>query len=254
MNSNSTQSAVATTLVFQSTEFDIISRDGQPWLRGRQIDSALGYKRDSTSRIYERNKSEFTDSMTCTVKLTDQGQSREVRIFSLRGAHLLAMFARSKIAGIFRKWVLDILDAQMEIPALPAPTSITSMRWITSFSPIDKQEIVKPIPADALVMTIPELCRAVTSGEIVGQNFTDLAFAVNQYQFMGALQSKQRGYGYEVAQKLKDVSDADLYAINVEASQQVWLRTERTSQPAISKVDDAIRSIHRTIKTLSADA
>ncbi|MDR5615566.1 MAG: hypothetical protein RAM38_15530, partial [Arsenophonus sp.] len=35
-----------------------------------------------------------------------------VRIFSLRGAHLIAMFARTHIAKEFRKWVLDILDKQ----------------------------------------------------------------------------------------------------------------------------------------------
>ena len=36
-----------------------------------------------------------------------------VRIFSLRGAHLIAMFARTKVAKDFRKWVLDILDREV---------------------------------------------------------------------------------------------------------------------------------------------
>jgi prophage antirepressor-like protein len=36
---------------------------------------------------------------------------QKTRIFSLRGAHLLAMFARTKVAKEFRRWVLDILDA-----------------------------------------------------------------------------------------------------------------------------------------------
>lgn len=59
-----------------------------------------------------RYKDEFTGSMTCTVKLTDQhGQMKKTRIFSLRGSHLVAMFARTEKAKAFRRWVLDILDA-----------------------------------------------------------------------------------------------------------------------------------------------
>lgn len=37
----------------------------------------------------------------------------KIRIFSLRGAHLIAMFARTQIAKEFRKWVLDILDKEV---------------------------------------------------------------------------------------------------------------------------------------------
>ncbi|MNQ82204.1 hypothetical protein D3C85_972510 [compost metagenome] len=49
--------------------------------------------------------------MTETVKLTVSGNlQKEVRIFSLRGAHLLAMFARTEVAKEFRRWVLDVLD------------------------------------------------------------------------------------------------------------------------------------------------
>lgn len=101
----------ALALAFHDTQFEVVSRCGQPWLQARQIGQALGYAReDAINKIYERNKEEFSDSMTCTVKLTLQGQSREVRIFSLRGCHLLAMFARTKVAKEFRKWVLDVLD------------------------------------------------------------------------------------------------------------------------------------------------
>jgi hypothetical protein len=101
---------------FQSTQFDVVDRNGQPWLRAQQIAVALGYVDEkSITRIYARNEDEFTEQMTCGVKLTSQGQMREVRIFSLRGAHLLAMFARTKVAKEFRKWVLDILDHEKEL-------------------------------------------------------------------------------------------------------------------------------------------
>ncbi|QQE87300.1 BRO family protein [Azotobacter chroococcum] len=99
-------------LTFRDTQFDITDRDGQPWLQSAQIACALGYaSEDAVSRIYRRNADEFTPCMTETVKLTVSGNlQKEVRIFSLRGAHLLAMFARTEAAKEFRRWVLDVLD------------------------------------------------------------------------------------------------------------------------------------------------
>lgn len=121
-------------LSFQGTTFDLVEHTtGQPWLRGPQIAGALGYKDGSAiTRIYARNAAEFTDSMTCSVNLTDQGQQREVRIFSLRGAHLLGMLARTKKAAEFRHWVLDVLEHQAPTPApaLPAPVPATFDRVV----------------------------------------------------------------------------------------------------------------------------
>ncbi|MFN2858042.1 P22AR C-terminal domain-containing protein, partial [Escherichia coli] len=39
---------------------------------------------------------------------------KKVRVFSLRGAHLIAMFARTPVAKEFRRWVLDILDREVQ--------------------------------------------------------------------------------------------------------------------------------------------
>lgn len=39
---------------------------------------------------------------------------REVRIFSRRGLHLLAMFARTKLAQDFRVWALNVLDGECQ--------------------------------------------------------------------------------------------------------------------------------------------
>ncbi|MFS1538210.1 MAG: hypothetical protein ACL7BU_05375 [Candidatus Phlomobacter fragariae] len=58
--------------------------------------------------------------MTTTVNLgvvRKTGTVRmQVRIFSLHGAHLVAMFARTSVAKELRKWVLDILDNQTDNP------------------------------------------------------------------------------------------------------------------------------------------
>ncbi len=95
-------------LSFQNTAFDIIDRSGQPWLQSKQIANALGYADEkSINRIYARNADEFTDAMSEMiegVKLTSSGNlQKEVRIFSLRGAHLIAMFSRTKVAKELRK-------------------------------------------------------------------------------------------------------------------------------------------------------
>ena len=102
-------------LTFQSTTFNVVDRNGQPWLRSPQIAEALGYSQaNRIADLYNRNAAEFTDSMTALVKLPTAGGVQEVRIFSLRGAHLLGMFARTKVAAEFRRWVLDVLDAQVQ--------------------------------------------------------------------------------------------------------------------------------------------
>ena len=110
------------TVRFEDTELSVIDRDGVPWLTGTQIAYALGTERRSAvTDIHARHRDEFTDAMTAVIR---QGRAR-VRIFSPRGAHLIAMFARTPRAKAFRRWVLDVLEATTarapEPPALPAP-------------------------------------------------------------------------------------------------------------------------------------
>ena len=98
-------------LVFDDTVFSVVDRAGQPWLRGPEIAQALGYERgDAIARIYKRNADEFTAEMTDTVNLTVSGNLQSnARIYSLRGAYLLGMFASTAPAKRFRRWVLDVL-------------------------------------------------------------------------------------------------------------------------------------------------
>jgi len=112
----------ASALSFHSTTFGIVDHQGQPWLKASEIAQALGYADESAiNRIYARRSDEFTDKLTLTVNLTVKGfgngnSEKEVRIFSLRGAHLLAMFARTSVAKEFRVWVLDVLESQHGTP------------------------------------------------------------------------------------------------------------------------------------------
>lgn len=103
-------------LSFQSVKFDVIQQNQQPWVRSPQIGEALGYAKGgiSIAKLYEAHADEFTDAMTAVVTLPTEGGPQETRIFSLRGCHLLAMFARTPIAKQFRRWVLDVLDKLAE--------------------------------------------------------------------------------------------------------------------------------------------
>ena len=99
-------------LTFNNTSFDIIDRNNQPWLRGSQIGTALGYTQGTQAvlKMFNRNSDEFTESMTSLVEIDTDGGKQQVRVFSLRGCHLLGMLSRTKIAKEFRKWVLDVLE------------------------------------------------------------------------------------------------------------------------------------------------
>lgn len=95
------------------------------WLTSSQIGYALEYADDkAVQRIYSRHADEFTDQMTRVVKLTTPSGKQDSRVFSLRGAHLLAMFSRTHVAKEFRRWVLDILDRETasNIPCLKTPS------------------------------------------------------------------------------------------------------------------------------------
>lgn len=129
------------TLTFNGNTLTTIDQEDQIWLTSSELATALGYKTaDSVTRIFNRNKDEFSSNMTRiveTVKLTascktkaltvksnestesvvsskTKGLRAKIRIFSLRGCHLLAMFARTDIAKAFRVWVLDILEREVK--------------------------------------------------------------------------------------------------------------------------------------------
>ena len=115
-------------LSFNGVELEVFHENSEYWIRSPQIAVALGYQRtDRVSELFSRHSEEFTESMTRVVTLPTEGGPQETRIFSLRGCHLLAMFARTPVAKRFRVWVLDILEqfaageqaAQASRPALP---------------------------------------------------------------------------------------------------------------------------------------
>ncbi|WP_183169424.1 P22AR C-terminal domain-containing protein [Atlantibacter sp. RC6] len=85
------------------------------WLSSAEIANALQYKSaKSVTNLFNQNADEFTSGMTQVIESVTSGNYRKkVRVFSLRGAHLIAMFARTDVAKEFRRWVLDILDREV---------------------------------------------------------------------------------------------------------------------------------------------
>lgn len=124
-------------LIFEGKKLRVIERDGQTWLTAADIAAALGYSRsDKVSRIYQAHSAEFRASMTALVETPVSGFSgitAEARLFSLRGAHLVGMFARTRKGVEFRAWVLDQLEAQA------GPNRSLMAAWFEAKAAVDAQ-------------------------------------------------------------------------------------------------------------------
>ena len=107
-----------TTLTFQNKNLSVINQNNQLWMTVTEIGNALGYSDPfkSVKNIYDRHAEEFTPNMTALIEMQTNGGMQKVRIFSLRGCHLIGMLSHTKVAKDFRKWVLDILDKETQQP------------------------------------------------------------------------------------------------------------------------------------------
>ncbi|CAM8341640.1 P22AR C-terminal domain-containing protein [Klebsiella pneumoniae] len=115
------------------------------WLTSADVAKALGYASSkSVSTIYSRNSDEFTSSMSMVIKMMTNGinnnlREKSVRVFSLRGCHLIAMFATTDKAKEFRRWVLDILDREVAHSPIAKQFSddeLCSLAWLWRASDI----------------------------------------------------------------------------------------------------------------------
>ncbi|HAT4016743.1 TPA: Bro-N domain-containing protein [Citrobacter freundii] len=109
---------------FHGIDLVPVANQQDVWFTSADLAAALKYKSaKSITNLFNQNADEFTDGMTQVIESVTSGNYRKkVRVFSLRGAHLIAMFARTDIAKEFRRWVLDILDREVEA------TSVENLR------------------------------------------------------------------------------------------------------------------------------
>jgi hypothetical protein len=95
---------------------DGLRMDGEIWLRVAQITHPLGFSSDRRTReLFERHRDEFTAGETRLIVEQTEGGPQQVRVFSLRGARLLAMLARTEPAARFRRWILDLLEGRAPV-------------------------------------------------------------------------------------------------------------------------------------------
>lgn len=142
-------------LTFNGITLSPVTYQNSLWIRATELARALGYSDTrKITHLYERNADEFTPEMTQVIEITDvpemgtlENLRRKVRIFSLRGCHLVAMFARTPVAKAFRRWVLDVLDKldaeQHAAASSPAADDFTGTLTITPEQQCTLQEIVR---------------------------------------------------------------------------------------------------------------
>lgn len=156
---------IPATLHFGAVPLTPVFHDGQPHLTAVDVARALGYaSTDAVGRLYRRNATEFAPEMSTTVNLTvvdNDGieRTREVRIFSARGCHLIAMFAQTQRAAEFRRWVLDVLE-QHQQHAAPSPAQA-----VYQLSPAELMEYIGHALAKAGLAAAPS--DAVPARELV---------------------------------------------------------------------------------------
>ncbi|HDZ9611619.1 TPA: hypothetical protein RU040_002414 [Klebsiella pneumoniae] len=146
------------------------------WFTSSDLAKALGYaSTKSISNLYSGNSEEFTEAMTMVIGVMTNGinnnlREKSVRVFSLRGCHLIAMFATTDKAKEFRRWVLDILDREV------------------AHSPIAKQ------------FTDDELCRLAWMWDVTNrmQNF-----ARDLYPAMRTIKSEYAGKFYDFGNEFR---------------------------------------------------
>lgn len=161
----------AITLSFQGSLIKPVVRGRQIWLRISQIEDMLGYasKGAALMKLYNSHADEFTDSMTRLMKLSTPGGKQTLRVFSLRGAHLLAMFARTPIAKAFRVWVLNILDAEIERQRqAAAPARIAG----------DQLAVLKEICQRRVMEKVNEIPDMMNRGMVIEPTFRNMTSAL----------------------------------------------------------------------------
>lgn len=152
---------MTTALTFNGLTLSPISHQNSPWIRSVELARALGYSDESSvGRIYKRNAEEFTPEMTQVIEISDTvNLTVPTRIFSLRGCHLVAMFARTPVAKAFRRWVLDVLDKldaeQHAAPSSPTPDDFTGTLSITPSTTEDRKPLRALVGSWAQVSGLP---------------------------------------------------------------------------------------------------
>jgi prophage antirepressor-like protein len=151
-------------LCFNDFTFSPVTRDNQPWFKSSELARALGYANDNyVTRLYRRNEDEFSSDMTQLIENSAEiqfGSEGRARIFSLRGCHLLAMFARTPVAKAFRRWVLDVIEQYGDRVPVEQPVTLND----ELISAAERAEL--KLIVDAKLSTYPAAVQGKARAEI----------------------------------------------------------------------------------------
>lgn len=152
-------------LIFNEITLSPVTYQNSLWIRATELARALGYSDTrKITHLYERNADEFTPEMTQVIEIADvpemgtlENLRRKARIFSLRGCHLVAMFARTPVAKAFRRWVLDVLDKldAEQHAASSSPDDFTSPLSLTPSTTEDRKPLRALVGSWAQVSGLP---------------------------------------------------------------------------------------------------
>lgn len=155
---------MTTSLCFNDFTFSPVTRDNQPWFKSSELARALGYANDNyVTRLYRRNEDEFSSDMTQLIENNAEiqfGSEGRSRIFSLRGCHLLAMFARTPVAKAFRKWCLDVIERYGDRVPVAEPVTVND----ELISAAERAEL--KLIVDAKLSTYPAAVQGKARAEI----------------------------------------------------------------------------------------
>ena len=148
-------------LCFNEFTFSPVTRDNQPWFKSSELARALGYSSEkAVANIYRRNEDEFSNDMSVVINSSTTGIPVMTRIFSLRGCHLLAMFARTPVAKAFRKWVLDVIERYGDRVPVAEPVTLND----ELISAAERAEL--KLIVDAKLSTYPAAVQGKARAEI----------------------------------------------------------------------------------------
>ena len=141
-------------LTFKSHKLNPVIINGYPHLGVSQIATALQYSQPQrVIEMYTRHADEFSADMSFLTTTDTAGGKQQIRVFSLRGCHLLAMFSKTPVAKEFRKWVLDLIESRYSVADKPVLVSEH-----TRALPSGKREIVLSEKAKAEIGGIVKAC------------------------------------------------------------------------------------------------
>ncbi|RKG43173.1 Bro-N domain-containing protein [Acinetobacter chengduensis] len=227
-------------LSFNAIQFHPVQHNDEQvvWITSTELAHALGYKQENAvSKIYNRKADEFTSKMTQVIE-NPQLPNLGMRIFSLRGAHLIAMFARTPVAKEFRKWVLDVLEKEVLQQQIDTRVKINSEQQAELKEIVDRRAHGERKLHAEMWSRHNKHFRITRYSDLLAIHFQD---AVN---YLETLEIKSKGNIY-----IDEKQSLEMLCVHARFFQAWWY----THSPALAKLNPALVSmLHDNMFSMSS--